>query len=919
MPGNIKNKLKNVNWGKAAKNTVSVIGRVLLRLVTYVFNILITTLLICGTTAIIVGSVFALYVKNYVDPTFDLSLMKASSADTTTRIYYMDYETEEDRLAGRGTAVEIEDQRLFGSENSLWADYTEIPQLVIDALVSYEDHRFWDHNGVDWWSTVGAVANTVFHFRGDEYGASTITQQLIKNVTGDNEVKITRKIQEIMRALYLERTMSKEDIITDYLNVVYFGNNCYGIRSAAKTYFDKELDELSIAECASLVAILKNPTQNDPAYHVEKNAEQRGDVLYTMHKFGKITDTEYDDALTEELYIALTERSGDISDDTQTDTGAKVNSWYTDALIDAVRDALMEKYDYSREVASNIIYGGGLQIYSVMDPEVQSVMEEVYYNDDEYFLRSGAAVQPESAMVIVNPYNGDVLGLVGGRGVKTQNRAFNRATQAKRPPGSSIKPIAVYGPALNEGIITWATTFDDAPILFNDVNKEKDKYKGDPKDYKPEWDGWPNNLPDWYKGLMPVADGLMYSKNTVSLGILSRLGVDVSFDYVKNRLHIDSLVEEYTNSAGQTFTDKALSPLGLGQLTNGLTVLDITSAYTIFTNNGMYYSPRLYTKVTDASGNTILDDEQSVSVVYENEWTSSIMTRMMQRVVSDLGTASNVTLSKKVNVAGKTGTSNADYDRWFLGFTPYYVGGVWVGYDTNLKLSDFKDNPASDIWNKVMTKLHEKYITAAENGGEPIKEFVDAPGVVYAPYCRYSGKMYSDACKLDPRCGTYADDPLCYGYFTEDTVPDEECDTHVVVWYNTEPEKSGGVVYDLKYYTGDKDSLKEIALVKNENRNYPIDVKVEDAQYVYRELPDGVKPGGWWGIPYFYNMIDEDMFVGHSSGVGYPYNRFCWQYFDSEKWEKDNKKKGSGSSSAETTVTSEKSSDDDLFSDRTEE
>lgn len=904
MPENVRNQ-KNRELGEKIVSVMTVSGKVILRILSYVLNVLITLLLIGGTTAIIVGSVFALYMKNYVDPTFDLSMLKASTGDTTTRIYYMDYATDDDRLAGRGTAVEIEDQRLYGSENSLWADYTEIPATLIDAFVSYEDHRFWDHNGVDWWSTTGAVINMVFPLRDREYGASTITQQLIKNATGDNQVKITRKVQEIMRALYLESTMSKEDIITSYLNVVYFGNNCYGVKSAAKTYFDKDLSQLSVAECASLAAIVKNPTHNDPAYHAEKNAEQRSHVLFTMHKFGKITDSQYDAALVEELHIALTERAGDINDDTQIEVDGKINSWYTDALIDEVRDALMEKYDYSREIASNIIYGGGLQIYSVMDPEVQSVMEEIYYNDDKYFMKSYAAVQPESAMVIVNPYNGDVLGLIGGRGVKTQNRAFNRATQAKRPPGSSIKPIAVYGPALNEGVITWSSIFDDVPLQFNDISKDRSE------DHTPEWDGWPNNLPDYYFGLTTVADGLTRSSNTISLGILSKLGVDVSYDYLKNKLHIDSVVDSYTNAAGQKFTDIALSPLGLGQLTNGLSVLEITSAYTIFTNKGMYYEPRMYTKVTDSEGNVILEDDQQSSVVYNNEWAATIMTRMMQNVVN-FGTAMDVSLRYSVDVAGKTGTSNADFDRWFVGFTPYYVGGVWVGYDTNLNLSDFPGNPASNIWDKVMLKLHEKYINEAASGGAELKHFEDAPGVIQASFCKDSGKLTTDACALDPRGSRVG-----YGYFTEDTAPSEECDTHVVVWYDPTPGQSGGVVVDRDLYTGNKDALVQTALIRVDSRNFPVEVPVFDAMYVYRELPSGVKPAGWWGVPFFANMLDDGVYCGYTPGYSYPYNRFCWQYFDYKKWQEENKKTEEPSN--ETTVTETVTRDDDLFSGRTTE
>ncbi len=865
-------RFKNIDWTREILNVIRIIGKIALRILSYVLNIVLTLLLVVATTAIIVGTVFALYIKNYVDPTIDSSMLVSSKDSATSRVYYYDYETEADRLMGNGTPVEMEGQRLHGSENSLYSDYSEIPEDLINAFICYEDHRFWSHSGVDWWATAHAVVNYALQL-GDKFGASTITQQLVKNITGDDEVKITRKVQEILRALYLESTTSKEDILTMYLNIIYLGNNCYGVKSAAETYFGKELGELTVTECAALAAIVKNPSRYEPARHVEENKEQRGDVLYTMWLYGAITEGEYQKALGEELNIVLGDE--DFGDDVETPGEEyEVYSWYTEALIDEVRDALMEKYDYSATTASLVIFQNGLQIYSVMDPEVQDTLEEVYYNDDIYFPTSIAAVQPESAMVIVNPYNGDVLGLIGGRGEKYIDRGLNRATHTKRPPGSSIKPLSVYAPGINEGVITWSTVLDDVPVRFNDKNAEN---IGEP-DYKADWVGWPANLPAIYYGLTTVADGLQRSANTIAVRILQKLGVDTSFDYLRNKLQMDSIVEQYENSGGTAYTDKDLAPLALGQLTKGVSVLDITAAYSIFTNNGVYNEPRFYTQVLDSEGNVILGDDSQSRIVISDQ-TATIMTKMMQNVVN-YGTAQDVTLRNYVDVAGKTGTSNADYDRWFVGYSPYYIGGVWVGYDNNLMLSDFWVNPASNIWNTVMLKLHQKFIDDAKAGGEPLKKFEMAADVVTASFCKDSGKLISDACKLDPRGSRVG-----YGYFTADTVPTEECDVHVKVLYDPTPGKDGGVALSKDLYTGNDANLIEISLIKVEDRSFPIQINVTDAQYVYRELPEDVRPAAWWGVAFWSGLLDEEEYAGSSPYTDYPYNRFCWKYFDYSPWD----------------------------------
>lgn len=526
----------------------------------------------------------------------------------------------------------------------------------------------------------------------------------------------------------------------------------------------------------------------------------------------------------------------------------------------------MEKYGYDAYTASMAIYSGGLKIYTVMDPEVQSVLEEVYTNDTEYFPYSNDGLQPESAMVVMDPYTADVLGVVGGRGEKLSNRGLNRATQSTRPPGSAIKPIAVYAPALDAGIINYATVFDDVPVTFGDYTEDW-ATSSDPNAVAPK--AWPGNLPYVYDGLTTVNYAIITSKNTVAVRVLQALGIENSFDFVKNKLGIDSFIDLYTNSVGTQFTDKALAPLALGQMCFGLTVEEITAAYCIFQNNGVYNEPRTYLYVFDADDNLILDNTGESSIVISDQ-TASIMTIMMQNVMTE-GTGRSVTLRNTVDVAGKTGTAGNDFDRWFVGYTPYYVGGVWFGYDMNQTLSDFSSNPSSAIWDTVMTKLHQKYIDEAAAGGEPLREFVTAAGVVEMEYCLDSGMLPSEACYNDPRGHRIA-----VGYFSTDNMPEEECTVHVPVKYDT---VVGGVVLDVADYTGNVADLIDVSLIREESRNFPIEVTVTDAQYVYRDLPDTVKPGGWWGETFFANTIPEGTYIGKSNTWTF-YNRFCYDHYD---------------------------------------
>ena len=870
-----QNNSARVNWGSEVLRVLGIIGKVLLRILSYVANILLTVMLIGLITGIIISTVFAIYINNYLDLEIDSTLIVTASQDSTTRIYYMDFETMEDRQNRNGTLVEIEDQRLYATENTIYVPYSEMPENLINAFIAIEDQRFKEHNGVDWWTTAQAVVNFLLP-TGKSAGGSTITQQLIKNVTGESDVTVQRKVEEIFRALNLEKEKSKEEILEAYLNIIYLGNNCNGVQAAANFYFGKDVSELTLVECAAFASIVKNPSQYEPLYHedtryvlredgTEKkiigNAERRWVVLQEMYEQGYITEEECKTAQEETLNIV----GYSSSEETKNDEN-RILSWFTESLITRVRDDLMEEYGITKEVAMNMIYSGGLTIVTTMDPEVQEVLESVY-EDDENFPKAGnGGLLPQSAMVVCDPYTGDVLGIVGGRGEKTINRGQNHATQSKRPPGSSIKPISVYAPALDAGIITYGSIIDDTPIYFNEkVLEEATEDTEAVIQYTP----YPQNLPVIYRGLTTIHSGVTRSVNTIAMKVLQQYTVDKSFDFLKNELNIDSLIEAKTNANGEIVTDRGLAALALGQLNYGLTVEEITAAYCIFPNDGIYHEPNLYLYVLDQDGNKILSSNDEANIVISSE-SASIMTTMLEEVMN-WGTGMGCTLRHTVPVAGKTGTTSSDSDRYFVGYTPYYVGGVWTGYEYNQSLSAYGENPSLILWDRVMTKLHQKYIDEANNGGEPIRDFEMSPGVITATYCRDSGKLCTGACALDPR-GNRAET----GYFTRETAPKEYCETHVIVKRDT----STGLIACPN--CNPRDTV-DVALIRVEDRSYPTQIYVEDAQYVYREMPDTIKPGGWWGDPFFINMLDEDEYCG-STYVTTPYNAYCYKHCDYRPW-----------------------------------
>ncbi len=782
-------------------------GTVIKKVVQWVLNILLTLLLICTVSGAIIGVTFYNYINEYlIDDDYDIEYL-AGNLNQTTKLYYTDE---------HGNDIELEDQRIYGSENRSWVSYDQMPKMLIDAFVSIEDERFWSHSGVDWKRTFGAVME--FVGGNDSYGGSTITQQLIKNITKEDDTTIQRKVTEIFRALSLSKKRSREEILEMYLNTIHLSRSNYGVQAAANYYFGKDVSELDLVECAALAAIPKSPTKYDPVKNPDNNKERRALVLDKMAELGYISEEASQKAMNTELVInqAVIDK-----------TIVSSNSYFKDALIEQIIADLCSKYGYSREYASNYIYSGGLEIYTTMDPEIQEIMEDVF-SDPATFQRVSDGIQPEAAMVVMDPYTGYVKGIVGGR-EKTGDRDLNRATQSKRQIGSSIKPLTVYAPAIDLGLANYATAVDDTPVKYDD---EIGRY-------------WPKNQPNKYDGFISLNRAVEVSKNTTAVKLLEELTVDYSYNFAKNKLHLNSLVT----------ADKDLAPLAMGGFTHGLTVMEVTAAYSIFPNNGVYTAPRLYTKVLKSDGTVLLENSLEQEYAISSD-TATVMTKILQNVVSN-GTAAGITLDQKLNVAGKTGSTNDDKDRYFAGFTPYYVGACWFGYDTPKYLGRFYSNPAMIAWEKVMERIHKKHFDDAAQGIEPLKTF-DFTNLVQKAVCADSGLVPGPNCEHDLRGSR-----ITYGWFIKGEEPTQTCDAHVMVkWDST----TGSVATP---YCPDNLCMK-VAFVKNDTRSFSINIPVIDAQFTARDVP--------WYYPSegaYYQAFMSGMYPGYSPDAVVPRNSYC--------------------------------------------
>ena len=768
---------------------LQVIGQILL----WVMVIGATLALIVAVAGSIFMTKFSDYLKQDVIPKANeyadaLELGNISLAQTSI-IYYTDPAT--------GEAKEL--QQLYAAENRIWVGIDEIPQDMVNAAVAIEDKRFPEHNGVDWLRTLSAVRN--FAGGDSSYGASTITQQLIKNLSQEDDVTVNRKVQEIFRALAVEEHYTKDEIMEWYLNTIYLGQGCYGVQSAAEVYFGKDVNELTTAECASIIAITNNPSLYDPYINPENNRERQLTILMEMHNQGYISsDSDYDLAVSQEMlfhngrYDEKTFTCGSCGfDGPRSDyhkeddayycpnCGAQnyaVNdnnaySYFVDTVYRDVVNGLCEEYDISENAAVQKLLTGGYSIYSTINPEAQAIIDSVY-EDPGNVPGTISTQQLQSAIILIDNATGDIVGMSGGVGEKEGSLSLNRATQSKLPVGSSIKPIAVYAPALEAGVVTPGTVLEDSPL----------------------YDNWPQNDSRSYSGPCTVLRGLTSSLNTISVKTLDRLGTQNSYDFLTQKMGITTLVQDL-EIGGQHYSDIAYAPLALGELTYGLTVREMTQAYATFPNGGVFREARTYTKVVDPEGNVILDNTQESHTAISAK-TDFYINYMLQRAVSN-GTG-GAAYKGNVAVAGKTGTSSNNQTRWFAGYTPYYTAVVWCGYDEpeQIRLSGSYVNPAISMWRQVMDPLHENL---------EYREFPWADGVGYYSICSDCGKLATEACEKDVRDdGDNRVSTVCL--FWEDA-PGEECDCHVLVKIC---EESGKVATEFCEHA-EGNSVREVGML----------------------------------------------------------------------------------------------------------
>lgn len=726
-------------------------------IIRFIFRTILTLILVGILCACFCGMAFAYYVHAYINPAVqeDMSqLANGMGLDLNSFIYATDPETGQEVLY----------ETLKGTENRIWVDGDEIPEYLKMAIVAIEDQRFYMHKGVDWKRTAGAVQTWIFG--GQQYGGSTITQQLIKNATKDDDYSVKRKVTEIFRALTLEELIADKDRLLEmYLNTIYLGRNCYGVKTAAATYFGKDISQLDLAECAIIAGITKNPSYYDPYTYPEHIRERQQVILEEMLKQGMIDQATHDTAAAEELnYRSVEMYNEDLSDP---------YSYFTDAVFDDVVNDLMEQKGYSELVATDLVNSGGLKIYATIDTRVQQIMDEEYQKDSNFpdMTRGEENSRPESAMVICDK-QGNIRGIVGGRGVKEGKRTFSRATHARRQPGSSFKPLASYGPAMDKGIIVPTSTVYDKPL--------KEDENGNP---------WPRNDSGRITGApMVIKEAITHSVNTVSVQVMDMLTPNESYNYLVNRLGFksgeDALVMSRTNADGSVQSDIDYAPLALGGLTNGVTVREMAGGYTSFINEGVYPGTRTYTRVLDSEGNVLLENTPRTDLGFFNVRTAYFMLECMQAVTSR-GTASNVGIPG-VETAGKTGTTSANYDRWFCGVTPEYSAAVWFGFDAKYTLSGLGgSNPASVMWNNVMNRIHE--------GDSGLKFDSHPDDFENASYCMDSGLAPSGACRNAGRVAT--------GRFWKGKVPTDICKhqgfekydygkTTGIDYSNVEPEES---------------------------------------------------------------------------------------------------------------------------------
>ena len=857
-----------------------------------------TVLMIGVVCAFVFIGILGNYLQDDVLPEAMYNLENAS-LDQTSFVYYVD---------GSGDIQLL--QQIHTSSNRQWASIDEIPEDLIHAAIAIEDKRFYEHQGVDWITTVKACGN-MFFGSSSTFGGSTITQQLIKNLTGDDSVTVQRKVMEIFRAQQFERSYDKDTIMEWYLNTIYLGNGCYGVKSAAAEYFGKELQSLTAAECASLISITNNPSifnpygstfrwdPGDEAGKREMLASERNKIrqintLYEMRNQEWLTEEEYQQALEQAENMVF--KSGiDEADrwavcsntscgyqNTAANFGTPETGYYCPVCgwaVSLTADASQEVYTYfvdtvledvaadlaaldgiewstlPKDAKSNYIFKiqrGGYHIYTTLDMDVQNAVDAIYM-DVSKIPATKSSQQLQSAMVVIDNSTGDIVAMAGGVGEKVDHDGYNRATDAKLQTGSVQKPLSVYAPAFEVGAVTPASVVNDLPVMKNGN------------------DVFPKNDGRTYSYSKTVYEGLVKSTNAVSVRTLRLIGYDYAYRFTKDKFRISTLVESYETVNGNK-SDLGDSPLGLGALTVGASVRDMATAYATFPNDGVYREARTYTRVYDSEGNLVLTNEQETEQILSQK-TVDYIDYCLSGVITS-GTGGTAKISGH-NVAGKTGTTSSSKDRWFCGYTSYYTVAVWCGYDQPevIKLSGSSGNPAARLFSQVMTPVHE---------GLEKKALYSTSNFSSHSVCLHSGDAASAACSKDLLARLHGVASVDSAYAYSDDGPSTSCDKHVLVDYCV---TGGGVATDYcgKFPDAQIETLALVKLTPDEIEAIRLGSKngltaaYSDDRYVYYVSSSG-SDLDWHG---FNNNANE--------GISAPYivcpahNRQAWEAYEAEQ------------------------------------
>lgn len=697
------NKNRPQKEGVSLKSALKLVGKTIIILI--LIGVITMSLVITGLTV---------YVMKASETESSISLEKEDLMENGVTIVYGQDDS--------GSQVEL--AKLSNGAVRIWVDITDIPDNVKNAFVAIEDKRFYEHEGVDFKRTFLAFLNMFLHFWDSEQGGSTITQQLVKNITNDRDNSPARKIREIFRAMSLERTYSKDQILQAYLNIVPIGGangNYEGVEAAAQLYFNKHIQNVTLAEAASIAAITNSPSYYEPIGHPENNKERRDLILWNMLDQGMITQTEYDQAIN----TPITTNPGKVVGNTN---GKQYQSYFVDYVLNQISYDLMEQDpNLTKEEADEQVKSCGYKIYTTIDIEMQNQLENLYASPSTFGWNTFTNM-PQSAFVVYD-MDGNLKAMVGSTGVKApgDRSQLNRAV-SQRSPGSSIKPLTAYAPAIENNLVTYSSIVSDTPFMEN--NPET----GNP---------WPQNYDKKYHGDINLYYALQWSYNTIPVKLIDQLGVENSYNFATQKVGLN--LDE---------NDKNYAPLATGSLTNGITINELTNAYQIFGNGGVYNSSICYTLVTDAADRVILEPKQETHNAISSD-TSSVMNRLLRNVITS-GTGKVANLDQQgIEVIGKTGTTTDNKDYTFVGLTHDYVAGIWVGNDNGSEMT--VSNNAAKAWRNVMADLL---------ADTPQSNFELDASVVKAEFCKSTGMLADSGCTNTE-----------IGYYRSNNVP-ARCNKH---------------------------------------------------------------------------------------------------------------------------------------------